>query len=195
VSTLVASARARDRSGARRPRQSGRSGISLLSVLLVLVVIAAVAGWAIPAFFAQPDVTLDNAAHLLARDIRTAQNRAMWSGVDAYLQFDADGGGYRIVDRNGQALERLGALGDWPQRYEEGGVFAGVRIARVDCGADRALLFDAKKRDWEGGEIELAFGGHTRVVRVSERQGEVTVLGVKRRWDGPPVEGASTSSD
>jgi hypothetical protein len=32
-------------------------------------------------------------------------------------------------------------------------------------------------------------------VRVSERQGEVTVLGVKRRWDGPPVEGASTSSD
>jgi hypothetical protein len=165
---------------------SRRSGISLLSVLLVLVIIAALAGWAIPVFFAQPDVTLDNAANLLMRDIRTAQNRAMWSGVDAYLQFDADGGGYRIVDRNGRPLERLGALGDWAQRYDDGGVFQGVRVERVACGADRALFFDAKKRHWEGGEVELGFGGQTRVVRVSARQGEVTLLGLERKRDLRP---------
>ncbi|MCC6405697.1 MAG: GspH/FimT family protein [Planctomycetes bacterium] len=165
----------------RRPRKS-RAGISLLSVLLVLATIAVLAGWAIPTFFGQADVTLDNAANLLVRDIRTAQNRAMWSGVDAYVQFDADCGGYRIVDRNGRALERLGALGDWAQRYEEGGVFQGVKVVRVDCGPDRALLFDAKKRNWEGGEIELGFAGETRVVRVHARQGDVTVLGLKRSW-------------
>ncbi|MCK6570192.1 GspH/FimT family protein [Myxococcota bacterium] len=162
-----------------RPARA-RAGVSLLSVLLILVGIAFVAGWAIPAFFSQPDVTLDNAANLLVRDVRTAQNRAMWSGVDAYLRFDADGGGYSIVDEHGRPLERLGALGDWAQRYEEGGVFDGVRLVRVDAGPDRALLFDAKKRNWEGGEIELAFRGDTRVVRVTPRQGEVSVLALAR---------------
>ncbi|MCE9595334.1 MAG: GspH/FimT family protein [Planctomycetes bacterium] len=167
-----------------------RSGVSLLAVLLILVGIALVAGWAIPRFFAQPDVTLDNAANLLARDIRTAQNRAMWSGIDAYVRFDEDGGGYRIVDHNGKQLERLGALGDWGQRYEDGGVFGGVTIERVACGDDNALYFDAKKRDWEGGEVEIGFRGDTRIVRVAPRQGEVTVLGMKRRW---PAEDANAA--
>lgn len=162
-----------------RPARA-RAGVSLFSVLVILVGIAFVAGWAIPAFFSQPDVTLDNAANLLVRDVRTAQNRAMWSGIDAYLRFDDDGGGYGIVDSNGRPLERLGALGDWDQRYEEGGVFDGVRIVRVDAGPDRALLFDAKKRHWEGGEIELGFRGDTRVVRVTPHHGEVTVLAIAR---------------
>jgi hypothetical protein len=165
-----------------------RAGASLLAVLLLLVGIAVAAGWAIPSFFAQPDVTLDNAANLLARDIRTAQNRAMWSGVDAYVSFDADCGGYRIVDHDGKELERLGALGDWGQRYEDGGVFQGVSIVRVACGPDNALAFDAKKRDWEGGEVELGFRGDTRIVRVTPQQGEVVVLGVKRRWSAADAQ-------
>lgn len=152
--------------------------MSLLAVLLILAAIAVAASWAIPSFFAQPDVTLDNAASLLARDLRTAQNRAMWSGIDAYLRIDADGGGYSIVDGNGRPLERLGALGDWAQRYEEGGVFDGVQIVRVEAGPDRAFLFDAMRHHWEGGEVELAFGGDRRVVRVHAGEGEVTVVGL-----------------
>ncbi len=161
---------------------SPRAGISLFAVIVVLALVALIAGLAIPGFFGQGEVTLENACVLLVRDIHTAQNRAIWSGVDTYLEFDQDGGGYRIVDRAGRMVEQLGALGDMAQRYEEGGVFDGVHIVRVDCGPNRSLAFDAKKRAWSSGEVELSFHGETRVVRVLPKTGEVRILGLKRPW-------------
>jgi hypothetical protein len=161
-----------------------RRGVSLLGVLVILLVVAFAAGLAIPGFFAQSAVTLDNAALLLVRDIHSAQNRALWAGSDTLVHFDDDGGGYRILDRSGRMVEQLGALGDFEQRFDDHGVFQGVRIARIDCGGDRELVFDGKRRDWEGGEIELVFRGDRRLVRIAPRTGEVRVIGIQRAgWD------------
>lgn len=159
-----------------RPRLRSRAGFGLLAVLLLLLAIAVAASVAIPWFFGRAEVTLDNAAQLLSRDIRSAQNRSLWMTADTLILFDADGGGYRIIDREGRMVERLGALGDLEQRYDEGGVFEGVRLTRVDCGPDRALTFDGAKREWEGGEIEISFRGESRLIRVQQRTGQVNIV-------------------
>jgi hypothetical protein len=166
----------------RVPRRRKRAGVGLLVVLLILALIALVTGIAVPAFFAQPEVTLDNACILLVRDIRSAQNRAAWSGTDTLIAFDHDGGGYRMVDLSGRLVERLGSLGSYERRFDDEGVFEGVHISRIVAGADNALCFDSKKRNWEGGEVELTFDGESRVVRIAARTGEVSIVGLKRPW-------------
>lgn len=170
----------------RVPRRRERAGVGLLVVLLILSVIALATGLAVPAFFAQAEVTLDNACILLVRDIRAAQNRAAWSGSDTLIALDEDGGGYRMVDLSGRLVERLGSLGSYERRFEEEGVFEGVHISRIVAGADNAFCFDSKKRNWEGGEVELTFDGESRVVRIAARTGEVTIVGLKRPWTADP---------
>src|SRR5215204_5902831 len=66
-----------------RPRVRG---IGLLGVVLTLGCVALLAGLIIPAFFGRHTVTLDNAALLLARDLRAVQNRAAHTGQKTQLR-------------------------------------------------------------------------------------------------------------
>ena len=70
-----------------RAAPAGRAGVSLLVMLIVLAVMAIVAGVAIPAYFGRHGITLDNAARLLARDLRVAQNMAGFEGQPCTFEF------------------------------------------------------------------------------------------------------------
>ena len=59
--------------GTRVIQHRRKAGVSLLVVLIILAALALAAGLAIPAFFARHRVTLDNAAKLIARDLRVHQ--------------------------------------------------------------------------------------------------------------------------
>src|SRR5690606_25726658 len=75
-------------------QQHPRRGFTVLELAVALALITLVAVLAIPAFYGRPEVTLDRAALLLARDLRIAQNEAVrWSG-DVHFDFLAEGQGY-----------------------------------------------------------------------------------------------------
>ena len=77
-----------DRSPASRPR---RRGFTIPELMIAVVAIAVVAGIAIPMHFGRSEVTLENAAILLARDLRAAQNNAAYMGRTMTISFDEEG--------------------------------------------------------------------------------------------------------
>lgn len=151
-----------------------RAGISLLAILLTLCGVAVAALVAIPAFFGQTEVTLDNACKLLVKDLRSAQNRAAFLKTEAVFAFNEDG--WRASDRTGGSLSRTAEPDEIQRVLSRDGVFEGVRITRIDFGDDRALVFDERGLALEGGEVEIAFGGETRTVEVEKGTGHATVL-------------------
>lgn len=164
----------------RGGESEGWRGVSLGGVLLTLTLVGGAAGLAIPAYFGRHEVTLDNAAILLAQELRMAQNRSAYLGVDSVFAFEGDG--WRVLDLAGQVVRRPGAGPPFERDLAADGVFEGVRVERVDLGADAALVFDRYGRAQEDGEIVLAYAGERREVRVDARTGLVSIDGLRRPW-------------
>lgn len=153
-----------------------------MELLLLLSGLAILAAWAIPAFFARPDVTLENASTLLAHDLRAAQNRAAYKGVPCSVVFPEDGDGYAVLDDHGDLIRNPRTELPFRRRYSIDGVFRGVVIVSVDFGPDRRLDFDENGLVLEGGSVTLAFNGDSRKLWIEEGSGRLRLEGSSSDW-------------
>lgn len=159
-----------------------RAGVSLLTMLLALACMAIVAGFAIPAFFDAPGVTLDSATRLLARDLRVAQNLAGFDGKPCTFEFLEEGHGWRVVDANGNILVRPDQKGPFERDFTSDGVFEGVRLEHIDFDGKRFLHFDKSGRALPGGTLKVVYGDESRVVRVFPLSGRVILDGLAEEY-------------
>lgn len=146
-------------------------GFTLSELLLSFVALTLVALVAISSFFSQTEVTLHNAARLLADDIRTAQNRAMLLQVPVALRFEEDGDGYATEDLGLGPAHLKELIPPVARRYSEDGVFEGVRVRQMDLGGATQLRFDAQGRAERGATITLGYEGETRSVVIDAGRG------------------------
>ncbi len=159
-----------------------RSGFTIIELLIVLALLSFTASVGIPAYFARPSVTLDNAAKLLAKDLREVQNRAALYEETLEIRFAEDGSGYAATDRSGQALISPYGMGDFLRYYPGDAVFRGVGIKSVNAGGDRVITFSAEGRPVEAAEIILEFRGEERAVLIRERSGLLAIDGLDEPW-------------
>lgn len=92
-------------------------GFTLTELLVVLILIALVAGMGFgPGMSWVAASRADNAARIVAGDLRLATALASRQGTPVRIDFDADGLGYEFVDRAGDVLfeRRLGNGTDVP---------------------------------------------------------------------------------
>ncbi|MCA8981299.1 MAG: type II secretion system protein [Planctomycetes bacterium] len=154
----------------------------MLELLVVLGLIAVVASLAIPAYYARPAVTLDNAAKLLARDLRAAQNRAASRHLAVQFRFLANGDGYEALDETGRHLADPGGGGDFVRSYSRDAVFEGVKLTCLDLAEGEAVLFDAQGFAQRGGRFLLSYRGEERLVEVQKGSGLLDVIGLDETW-------------
>ena len=160
----------------------GRRGFTILELLVTLVLVSVVAAVTMPAYFGQPEVTLENASVLLARDLRAAQNRSAYLAEEADFVFLDNGDGYCVLDVTGAVIKNPATALDFDRRYSEDGVFYGVYVASVECGSDRTIRYNSRGRATEAARITLRFAGDERVVVVEKGSGTVTIVGSTSGW-------------
>lgn len=158
-----------------------RAGFTLLELLMALVVISVVASFAIPAWFERGVVTLDNAARLMAQDLRDAQNRAAFQGREIRVVFDE--GGYRVIDTAGDPLIAPIGSGPFQRSYPDDATFEGVVIERIEFGSDRTLHYDSSGTVAAGGSVLLRFREDARVVSVQSGVGLIEIQGLAKPWE------------
>ncbi len=159
-------------------RRSRRAGFTMLHLVVLLVLLSAGAAIAIPRFFGQEVVTLENGAVLLARDLRTAQNRAAFSREVLFLRFFDDGDGYEVVTKSGKPIMDPRTGRPFVRHYSIDGVFEGLRIESVDAGGDdRTIVLSALGETSEPLTVKLTFAGHERVLRAARSTGLVVIEG------------------
>lgn len=150
--------------------------------MLVLVLLSMTASIGIPAYFARPSITLDNAAKLLAKDLREVQNRAARYEEQLEIRFAEDGSGYAATDRMGEPLISPYGVGDFRRQYPIDAIFRGVKIKEVHAGGDRAISFSAEGRPMESGKVVIEFRGKSRTVMIRARSGLLAIDGLDEPW-------------
>ena len=157
-------------------------GLTILQFLLLLTAIAIGASVAIPAYFSRPDVTLENAAVLLARDLRSVQNRSAYLGLPARLEFFPEGNGYRATDENGNVVHNPRTDLLFIRDYNRDAVFEGVSVNSLDLGEDRRVTYDGRGFATATGRITLVMGDAERTIVVEKRTGNISILGSTSGW-------------
>jgi len=163
-------------------RDPRRGGFTILELTVVLVVMAVLSSFTIPAWFDRPEVTLDNAARLLARDLRDVQNRAALYQTTLQMRFDEDGGGYAATTDEGATL--LSPYGERPfeRRYDRDAIFRGVRIESRDLGGLEAVEFTARGTARQGARLVVTYRGEQRILRMQPFSGMIEIDGLAKPW-------------
>ena len=158
----------------------GLFGFTLVELSISLALIAVIATLAIPSFFGRSEITLENAAELLAMDIRSAQNRAAFLNRDVHIHFMEEGAGYWVDD----AMNEESALVEHSTRrdYSENAVFEGVRVSGVILKEGTLLSFGSRGVASTTARITLSFDGESRVVTVQGVNGHLAIEGSTRGW-------------
>ncbi len=157
------------------------SGFTILELLILMVVLGVAASVGIPSYFGRPDVTLKNAAALLANDLREVGGRAAVYREELWVRFDDDGGGYRVTDRSGQLLVSPYGADAYIRRYDSDAVFRGVTVDALEPETPRSVSFDASGLASHSIAVTIGYRGETRVVTLAARSGLVTVDEAPRR--------------
>ena len=166
----------------RSVRQGARSAFSLLELTIALALITLASVIAIPAFYSQPGVTLDNAAVLLARDLRYAQNAAVMIGQQTLLVIDEDGDGYCVRRASGGYVENPIGGGPLVRKYSADAIFEGIEIPNVDGPEGRIFRFDRHGFCLQRGQMELRYGDRVRILRLKRGSGRITIDGLLTPW-------------
>ena len=145
--------------------------VELAIVLMLITTIASISMWA---YFSRPEVTLDNAIHLLARDMRIAESRAILLRHQVYLVFNPEGNGYRVVDEadsrgDGQSFERI------DRRFDRDAIFEGVKVLPFGLAERGRILFPCDGREPSPGKLLLAYGNQTRCLEIESGSGRILV--------------------
>lgn len=152
---------------------SGRrgGGFTILELALTLAAVTVVATVAIHAWFGRAEVTLHNAAELLAGDLRRMQTQAALQRAQIEVHFHADGGGYHA-----QVTKGAGTI-EGTRRYPMDAVFEDVRVASVRVARGGMLIFDSHGRASSDATITLVQHGVARSVVVDASAMHVAVEG------------------
>jgi type II secretory pathway pseudopilin PulG len=163
-------------------RESGQRAFTLTELVLILLVLALCAATTVRWYFSKAEVTLENAAILLAQDLRAAQHRSIFLGEPSRFVFLPDGEGYVVTDEAGDLA--LNPLTDEPflRSYPSDGVFAGVAVLDALAGGDRTLEIDGRGAPIEDLAVELGFQGERRRVELEYRTGLITIVGSSSGW-------------
>jgi prepilin-type N-terminal cleavage/methylation domain-containing protein len=158
------------------------AGFTLVELLLVLLVLSLCAAATVRWYFSNADITLENAAVLLARDLRAAQHRSIFLGEPTRVLFLPDGSGYVVTDARGDLAHN--PLTDEPfQRvYSDDGVFDGVHVTSALAGDDRTFEIDGRGRPLEDLSVGLRFGSERRTVELDHEHGGITIVGSTSGW-------------
>ncbi|MFN0007897.1 MAG: hypothetical protein ACKVXR_08310 [Planctomycetota bacterium] len=160
-----------------RPLAGGRLGFTIVELILVIAIVTVTAALSIWAYFARPEVTLDNAARLLVRDIRIAQARAALLHSPISLVFHEEGDGYRIVDGVGDGASPTPSSDRIERRYSRDAVFEGVSILPIGLGAQGKVVFESDRPDPASGSITLSYRRATRIVEIEPGTGHAHLTG------------------
>ena len=152
-----------------RSEAAPRRGVALLTILLSLCAVALVAVVAIPAFFSQSQVTLDNACRLLLSDLRSAQNRSSFLKTQGVFTVHVDG--WRATTEDGEPLLGHNISDGIVRNFSRDGVFEGVRIENIELGGDGRIAFDRQGLALEGGTLEVVFRDERRLVTIEKGTG------------------------
>lgn len=156
------------------PRPS--RGFTLLELILVLTLIAITAGVSVSAYFGRSEITLENACILMAKELRSAQNRAAYLQQPVLFSMDLEGERYE-VERGGR-----GSGGEvYVRDFSRDAVFEGVDIVDTTF-EDEVVLFDKSGFAVNGGDITLRFGTDVRIVRVESPTGRIEILNTTSGW-------------
>lgn len=159
-----------------------KEGFTLLELLVALVLISLLAAIAIPVYFGRGEVTLENAAILLAKDLRAAQNRSAFLSETTMVEPLAHGDGYRIMDSDGLPVDNPLNQLPFERRYSVDGVFRGVVVSAFELGPDGRLAFDERGMASESGHFTLRYGDDERTVLITAPHGQIQVLGSTSGW-------------
>jgi prepilin-type N-terminal cleavage/methylation domain-containing protein len=159
-----------------------KGGFTLLELLVSLVVIAVIAALAIPAYFGRSEITLENAAVLLAKDLRAAQNRSAYLGEPTRVIFLDGGDGYHVLDALGMPIDNPRNELPFERRYSIDAVFRGVTIAAVELDGETALVFDQHGEPAGHARITLTFDGDERTLLMTPPYGKIEILGSTSGW-------------
>ncbi len=165
--------------GAGRHR---RATFSLLQLFIGLGLLAVVSAVAIPAWFARPDITLDNATILLAEDLREAQNRAAFGHRFIDVVFLPDGDGYEVRGDDARPIEARVGSGPFRREYSRDAVFRGVRLQVVSGAPEGKLSYDRLGFLAQPAKLTLAYRGERSTIDLEERTGKITVEGTREPW-------------
>jgi Tfp pilus assembly protein FimT len=145
-------------------------GFTILELALTLVAVTIVAALAIHAWFGRTDVTLRNAADLLAEDLRRMQMHAALERTPVEVHFHADGGGYHAQLLPSGRIEGT-------RRYPMDAVFEDVRVASVRVAQGGNLVFGGQGRASSDATITLVQRGVACSVVVDASAMHVAVEG------------------
>lgn len=149
-----------------------RRGFTLTDLIVAMTLITIIASLAVPAFFNRSEVSLENAAQLLARELRIAQNEAAYLDREVRVGFYPDGDGYWI-----DTTLLVGGADTHKRRYSQNAVFEGIQITQVDLGDGQHLVFGPRGTAETGARIRLEYDGDARVVTVEDETGMLDILG------------------
>ena len=152
-------------------RSSRSGGFTILELAAVLALVTLVSTLAIRAWFGRSDVTLQNAAELLAGDLREVQSISTLRHAPHEVVFHPDGGGYHAQEL-GQAEEAA-----HERRYPRDAVFEDVRVTRVLIAKGGRLVFDSLGRPSSDASITVAHRGVARTVLVDASLARISVEG------------------
>jgi len=163
---------------------SRRQGLTIVELVSVLTLFAFVAAGSVRAYFLQPEITLENAATLLAHDLRAAQNRSAYLGETSTFRFFEDGDGYVVSNEAGETVRNPRTDRAFERQYSCDGVFDGIYVIEVEP-VLRRIVYDGRGEATEGLKVTLAFGEERRRVIVEERTGRVVIEGSSSGWVDP----------
>ncbi len=158
-------------------------GFTILELAISLALITLVSVIAIPAYYAQPSITLDNAAELLARDLRYTQNEAAVRATDTQVVFDESGDGYIVETVNAAPLPNPVGGGDLFRIYSRDAIFEGVLITSVKGPDIRMVRFDRNGFCMDRASIELHYEEEVRVVNIAKGSGLIEIEGMTSGWE------------
>ena len=163
-------------------RSPSQRAFTLLELLIVLLVLSLCAATTVRWYFSKADVTLENAAILLARDVRAAQHRSIFLGEPSRFVFLADGTGYTVLDSTGTPARNPQTDEPFLRIYSDDGVFKGVYVLEVDAGGDRMLEIDGRGVPLEGLRVTLAYHDERRTLQVDRKTSGITIEGSTSGW-------------
>lgn len=163
-------------------RSPSLRGFTLLELLIVLLVISLCAATTVRWYFSHADVTLENAAILLARDLRAAQHRSIFLDEPSRFVFLSEGAGYTVLDAAGDPAHNPQTDELFLRVYSDDGVFTGVSVLEADAGGDRTLEIDGRGIPREDLTVTLAYHDERRTLLLDRATSEITIVGSTSGW-------------